>query len=113
MTGGFVIKQGTTFRLAALIRSFDGKAMDLTGCVFTCQLRDVLGNMLADLSVRIVPDRTGIIQISSTADTGTWPVGRYRCDLRTVWPDGTIQASQTFPVTVIAGVTVPVTGNAA
>lgn len=110
---GFVIKQGNTFRLAALIRSFDGAALDLTGCTFSCQLRDALDNLLASLSAQVVPGRTGIIQISSTADTGAWPVGRYRCDLRTVWPDGTIQASQTFHVTVIAGVTVPAAGNTA
>ncbi len=108
---GFIIKQGNTFRLAALIRAFDGERIDLTGCTFASQLRDVLGNLVTDLSVKIVPGRTGIIQISSTADTGMWLPGRYRCDLRTIWPDGTIQSSQTFPVTVIAGVTVPATGS--
>ncbi|MBV1825923.1 hypothetical protein [Komagataeibacter oboediens] len=108
---GFVIKQGTTFRLAALIRSFDGMVLDLTGCTFSSQLRDALGNLLADLSVQIVPGRTGIIQITSAADTGAWAPGRYRCDLRTVWPDGTIQSSETFPVTVITGVTMPTTGS--
>ncbi len=113
MSGGFFIKQGNTFRLAALMREYDGAAIDLTGCTFSCQLRDVLGNVLANLSVQIVNDRVGIIQISYAGDTAAWPVGRYRCDLRTVWPDGTVQSSQTFPITVIAGVTVPATGTAA
>ncbi|GBQ12659.1 hypothetical protein CFR78_10830 [Komagataeibacter rhaeticus] len=110
---GFVLKQGNTFRLAAIIRTFDGRPLDLTGCTFTSQMRDVLGNSLADLSVQIVPGRTGIIQITYGSDTGTWPVGRYRCDLRTIWPDGTIQSSQTFAITVIAGITVPATESAA
>ena len=113
MNGGFFIKQGNTFRLAALIRAYDGAAIDLGGCTFACQLRDVLGNVLADLSVQIVNDRVGVIQISYAGDTAAWPVGRCRCDLRTVWPDGTIQASRTFHVTVIAGVSVPAAGNAA
>ncbi|GAB6968412.1 hypothetical protein JCM25156A_32410 [Komagataeibacter kakiaceti JCM 25156] len=110
---GFVIKQGNTFRLAALIRDYRGAVLDLTGCVFTSQLRDVLGNLLADLTVQQVPGRTGVLQIGSTADTGAWAPSLYRCDLRVVWPDGTIQSSHTFPVTVIAGVTVPAAGNPA
>ncbi|MCE2563787.1 hypothetical protein [Komagataeibacter sp. FNDCF1] len=110
---GFVIKQGNTFRLAALIRTFDGRPLDLTGCTFTSQLRDVLGNSLADLSVQAVPGRTGIIQVTYDGNTGAWPVGRYRGDLRTVWPDGTVQSSNTFAVTVVAGVTLPATENAA
>ncbi|KAB8123108.1 hypothetical protein D3W54_01425 [Komagataeibacter medellinensis] len=109
---GFVIKQGNTFRLAALIRTYDGAALDLTGCTFTSQLRDVLGNVLAILTVQSIPGRMGIVQITTQADTSVWAAGRYRCDLRTVWPDGTVQSSQTFPVTVIAGVTLPAAGNA-
>lgn len=109
---GFVIKQGNSFRLAALIREYDGTVLDLSGCTFSCQLRDVLGNVLADLSALAVQDRMGIVQVTYTGSTAAWPVGRYRGDLRTVWPDGTIQSSQTFAVTVIAGVTTPDTGNA-
>ncbi|MBY4639266.1 hypothetical protein K6L44_04460 [Gluconacetobacter entanii] len=108
---GFVVKQGNTFRLAAVIRAYDGAVVDLTGCTFSCQLRDVLGNLLADLTVRQVAGRTGVIQITYAGDTGAWSPGQYRCDLRTVWPDGTIQSSETFSVSVIAGVTTP--GDAA
>lgn len=104
---GFVIKQGNTFRLAALIRAFNGEVLDLTGCTFSSQLRDGLGNVLANLTVQPVTGRAGIIQITYPGDTGQWAVGRYRCDLRVVWPDGTVQSSHTFSVTVIAAVSIP------
>ncbi|MCW4589039.1 hypothetical protein NO263_00265 [Gluconacetobacter entanii] len=104
---GFVIKQGNTFRLAALIRSHDGAVLDLTGCTFSSQLRDALGNRLVALTVQPVTGRTGVVQITYAGDTGAWLPGQYRCDLRTVWPDGTIQSSETFFVSVIAGVTTP------
>lgn len=105
------MKRGCAFRLAVLIREYDGAVVDLTGCTFACQLRDVLGELLAELTVRPVAGRTGVVQITYAGDTGVWSPGQYRCDLCTVWPDGTIQSSETFSVSVIAGVTAP--GDAA
>lgn len=102
---GFVIKQGVTFLLAARVRDCSGFPVDLTGCSCASQLRDVLGNLVADLTVEPVTGRVGVIQFSSAVSTSGWPCGRFRCNLLIVWPDGTRRQSETFFVTVISAVT--------
>lgn len=104
---GFVLKQGTTFVLAAMIRDGAGVPVDLPGCTLTSQLRDVLGNLVANLTVQPVAGRVGVVQFSCPTGTSSWTCGRFRCDLLIVWPDGIRQQSETFFVTVIGAVTQP------
>jgi hypothetical protein len=102
---GFLLKQGSTFLLAATVYGPTGAPVDLTGCHASAQLRDVLGVLVADLSVQAVADRPGVLQFSYAGDTGAWPCGRFLCDLRIVMQDSTQLYSETFFVTVISAIT--------
>lgn len=110
---GFILKQGATFLLSATIRDNAGGPVDLAGCIFASQLRDVLGNLVANLTVQSVPGRVGVLQFSSPTVTDTWPCGRFRCDLLIIWPEGIRRQSETFFVTVIGAVTQQQEANAA
>lgn len=102
---GFVLAQGTTFVLGAQIQDRLGAPVDLTGATLTAQMRDALDNVVATLAVTTVANRPGVAQISFAGDTATWPVGRYRTDLRVVWPSGLTQQTRTYTVTVVDSVT--------
>jgi hypothetical protein len=102
---GFLLKQGSTFLLAATVFDATGSPVDLTGCNASAQLRDVLGVLVADLSVQPVAGRPGVLQFSYVGDTGAWPCGRLLCDLRIIMQDTIQLCSETFFVTVISAIT--------
>ncbi|MBM9400394.1 hypothetical protein JUN65_02140 [Gluconacetobacter azotocaptans] len=102
---GFLLKRGATFLLAATVTDNSGALVDLTGCIFASQLRDAQDAELAVLTVQPAAGWTGVVQFSWTGDTSTWPVGRYRCDLRITWPDSRVQLTDTFSLTVAEAVT--------
>jgi hypothetical protein len=104
---GFVIAQGTTFILGVELRDRFGALLDLTGALMTAQMKDGLDNLIATFAVMPVANRPGVAQIACAADTSTWVPGRYRTDLRVVWPSGLIQQTASYTVTVIEGVTEP------
>ncbi|WP_308719177.1 hypothetical protein [Komagataeibacter xylinus] len=103
---GFILKQGTTFLLAAAIRDGAGGPADLTGCTFACQMRDSLNNLVATVTVKPVAGRTGVIQMTA-GDTAGWAAGAYFVDLQTTWPNGVVSQTGTWRVFVVPAITQP------
>ncbi|MBR0559487.1 hypothetical protein [Neokomagataea anthophila] len=97
------VKAGQTFQVSCTVTGNDGALIDLSDYAINAQIRDALGNLVTQLSTRKPANAVGIVNV--WADTKSWPLGRFFCDLQFVRPDGVIQFSETFSIVVSASVT--------
>lgn len=103
MMSALQVKAGQTFQIACTVTADEGALVDLSDYVINAQLRDALGDLVAQLSTRKPINVLGVVNVWS--DTKTWPLGRFFCDLQFIRPDGVIQFSETFSIIVSASVT--------
>nr|WP_294918280.1 hypothetical protein [uncultured Neokomagataea sp.] len=97
------VKAGQTFQIACTVTANDGALIDLSDYVINAQIRDALGNLVAQLSTRKPTNVLGVVNLWT--ETQSWPLGRFFCDLQFVRTDSVIQFSETFPILVSAPVT--------
>lgn len=101
-------KPGTTFEYIGSL-TVDGELQDLTGATITTEVRTRGGAVAIACSVEIIPDELGnLTQFRVHADpaaTAACPLGALLSDIIYAWPDGTVEATPTFPVEAVRRIT--------
>lgn len=85
------LKRGDTFYFYAVWRGVDVKQIK-------AQVRDTLGNVLADLKVSKTADKN--IFLFTALDTSEWPLGNARMDIQRTY-NGYVTSSETIKVLVV------------
>jgi len=98
-------KRGDTFELAATLEN-EGNAVDITNFTITAQVREYDDTLLQALTVTVTDAAAGAFTLSATpAETETWAVQQYQCDIEFVDGGGEINSSETFTINVIKDIT--------
>ncbi|GAB0119492.1 hypothetical protein [Acidisoma sp. 7E03] len=106
MSPSFIFKRGTTFVL--MLQAQDdasGDPHDLTGSTIASQLRNSLGELVAELTAAPDTQFQTWVRLSFAGDTSAWPLGMLSCDVRVTNPDGTNWATETITIQVVERVT--------
>lgn len=101
------LRQGDTLLLQlAILQGEDdpspGSPIDLTNAALASQVRDVMSNLIATLTV-VKTMQQGVATITQS-DTSLWPIGTLRCDIK-VTTAGVVQHTETFGIRVEKAVT--------
>ena len=93
-------KKGTSFTKVISVSE------DLADCTAVSQVRRYDGTLLSTLTTEIAEpvEETTVVTISK-ADTSSWAVGKYLCDVRFTHPDETVSATETFELEVEKSIT--------
>lgn len=102
--GTLLFRRGLPLAMVVEITGSDGNAADLTGCVFTSQVRDTLGTLVATLVAEVVVGAVGLVQLRCS-DTSQWPLGQLWCDCDVSWPNGVTTPTEVWMITLRQGVT--------
>ncbi len=105
MNAQFTIKQGASFAVALRFNNADGTPFDLTGATLAGQLRDMTGNLVAELAPAVTSPATGGVAAIGPLATAAWPAGRLAGDI-SLASGGVVRISDTFGVLVQPAVTV-------
>lgn len=100
-------KRGDTFNYVAVLPDTvaDGEFADR---VPTCQIRDVLGRLVADVAIDWIDPVTARSLSLQVADTTKWVLGNSFFDIQfTRTSDGDIRSTDTMPLNVIEDITRP------
>ena len=101
----FSHKRGDTFELSASLEN-EGTPVDLTNFTITSQIRDKDDSLLQPLTVTVTDAVNGEFTLSATAaETETWGVEQYQCDIEFVEGSGEVNSSETFTINVIKDIT--------
>lgn len=98
------IKKGATFRFNALYKDREGNPVDITGYDITCQVRDITGNLIAQVSINKLDQAidTGVFTLQT--DTENFPLGNLFFDIR-IENLGVVVYTSTVTMTVLNRVT--------
>lgn len=98
-------KRGDTFELAATLENA-GNAVDITNFTITSQIRQSDDTLLQALTVTVTDAAAGEFTLSATAaETETWGVAQYECDIEFIDIGGEVNSSDTFTINVIKDIT--------
>ena len=98
-------KRGDTFELSATLEN-SGNPVDITNFTITSQVRDVADALLQALTVTVTDANAGAFTVSATpAQTETWSVKTYVCDIEFVEVGGEVNSTETFQINVIKDIT--------
>jgi hypothetical protein len=95
------IKQGAALRLTLTFYEQDAP-VDLSTVTLSSQARTAVGTLVATLPITVT-GTPGLATVEMD-DTGDWPIGLLRCDVRMVIA-GVTSLSETFPIRVERSVT--------
>lgn len=96
------IKQGDSLLLTMTFVNDDGSGVDLTNVTLSAQVRDVSDNPIAVLTIV----KSSVLNVATVqeTETGLWPPGILRADLKLV-SGGLVVLSDTFGIHVNRAVT--------
>ena len=98
-------KRGDTFEISCTLED-EGVPVDLTNFTIASQIRDSSDNLLQPLTVTVTDAVNGEFSLSATpAETETWDVEQYQCDIEFVEGGGEVNSSETFTINVIKDIT--------
>lgn len=98
-------KRGDTFELSATLEN-GGNAVDITNFTITSQVRDAEDALLQALTVTVTDAVAGAFTVSATpAQTETWGIKNYDCDIEFVEAGGEVNSTETFQINVIKDIT--------
>lgn len=98
-------KRGDTFELSATLEN-QGVAVDITNFTITSQVRQSDDALLQDLTVTKTDAAKGAFTLSATpAQTETWDVQPYDCDIEFIDGGGEVNSSNTFVISVLKDIT--------
>jgi hypothetical protein len=98
-------KRGDTFVLSATLEN-SGNPVDITNFTITSQVRDVADELLQALTVTVTDANAGAFTVSATpAQTETWDVKTYVCDIEFVEVGGEVNSTETFEINVLKDIT--------
>lgn len=105
-TNTVTVKQGATIRWSAVWRDGNGDAVDLTGRVITCQVRDEKGRLVAVLTATLgnQVSAPGTFELYRAA-TPVLPAGPLEVDIAAALPGGDVEITQSFNLLVTARIT--------
>lgn len=82
-------KQGVNGSIELSLKDSSGVPYDLSQCILSAEIKNRLGELVAELSVVSVPNQVGRISIQ-TGETSDWEVGRHEWDIKIEFPNGDI-----------------------
>ena len=98
-------KRGDTFELSCTLEN-EGNAVDITSFTITSQVRGSDDVLLQALTVTKTDAGAGAFSLSATsAQTESWDVQTYLCDIEFIESGGEVNSSQTFEINVLKDIT--------
>ena len=98
-------KRGDTFELSCTLEN-EGVAVDITNFTITSQVRGSDDVLLQALTVTKTDAGAGAFSLSATAaQTESWGIQKYSCDIEFIEGGGEVNSSQTFIIDVIKDIT--------
>lgn len=101
-----LLKRGDTLIWSCALADQSGVAVDLTNWVIESQVRDG-DTLIGELTIVPTSLPNGQFNLQS-GSTSAWPVRNLFCDIQYTTPDGIVTSSETFIVSMVKDVTVPV-----
>lgn len=98
-------KRGDTFVLSCTLEN-EGVPVDITGWTIASQVRDNSDQLLQALTVTVTSATGGAFDLSATpAETETWGVQQYLCDIEFIDQTGEVNSTDTFTLSVLRDIT--------
>lgn len=98
-------KRGDTFQLSCTVEN-EGVPVDITNITIAAQVRRPDDELLQDLTVTKTDATNGAFTLGATAaETETWEVVRYQCDIELTEANGEVNSTETFTINVLKDIT--------
>jgi hypothetical protein len=81
--------RGTVFQFVGQVQD-DGVVQNLTGATLQAQVSDMNNNLIANPTVTVTNAVGGIVSVTVTGSTITWPLGKARIDFLLTLPNNAL-----------------------